>query len=78
MGAGGQWLRKLGMDSTAAILRCSEVHRIPFYQITGALSLIPAGSLLKIFRRINKHCYAQFTHVSRQPGDLGLIQKVKP
>ena len=42
-----------------------------------ALSLRPAGSLLKKFRSIKTNVYANFTNVSRHPGALRPMQKVK-
>ena len=42
-----------------------------------ALSLRPAGSLLKKFRSIKTNVYAHFTNVSSHPGALVSMQKVK-
>ena len=48
--------------------RVSLHHSIPLYNIIVALSLRPAGSLLKSFMSINSNIYAQFTNFSRYPG----------
>ena len=50
--------------------RVSLHHRIPLYNIIVALSLRPAGSLLKSFMSTNSNIYAQFTIFSRYPGAL--------
>ena len=57
--------------------RVSPHHRIPLYLKIVALSLRPAGSLLKIFLSKNAIVYAQFTNVSRHLEASGQVKKIK-
>ena len=49
---------------------------IPLYNIIIALSLRPAGSLLKLFMSINANIYTQFTNFSRHLGALQPLNKL--
>ena len=52
-------------------------HNVSVYEIAGAPSLRPPGTLVKRLRNINMNVYTQFRHVFRHPKVSTLKHEMK-